>query len=120
MTKKTSTCESEALHILAMEFSFSDRAESERKIKRRLRDKKLGPYDQDRVNVLRAFKDDVQQELDKPKDSRFYNGPSGKYVDPQDWDFAALWAELEKRHPKVSPSVIGEFLPYAIFLYYLK
>jgi hypothetical protein len=34
-------------------------AEYEEKIKRRLREKKLGPYDQQRIDILRRFKDDV-------------------------------------------------------------
>ena len=88
--KKPATYEGEVLAVLAFEFDFSDRAESERKIKRHLRDKKLGPYDQDRIDILRRFKDDLRKELGKCNRSQFYTGFHGKYADMLDWDFGAL------------------------------
>lgn len=118
--KKPATYEGEALAVLAFEFDFSDRAESERKIKRHLRDKKLGPYDQDRIDILRRFKDDVRKELGKCNRSQFYTGFHGKYADMLDWDFGALLHPLQKKHPNVPKKEIDSFLPHAIFLYYLK
>ena len=106
--------------MLAFEFSSSDHAESERKIKRRLREKKLGQYDQERINTLRNFKYDVQEELGKFSKSNFYAGSHGKYADIQDWDFDSLLQYLQEKHPDVPKTVIGDFLPYAIYLYYLR
>ena len=45
------------------EFSFSKKEESEAKIKQHLKRKKLGAYDQQRVDMLRRFKDEVQREI---------------------------------------------------------
>jgi hypothetical protein len=118
--KDPPTYEGEVLAGLAFEFSSSDHVESERKIKRRLREKKLGPYNQERIDAIRKFKDDIQEELRKYNKSQFYTGSHGKYTDMQDWDFDALLQYMQKKHPDVSKTAIGNFLPYAIYLYYLR
>ncbi|WP_020585823.1 hypothetical protein [Desulfobacter curvatus] len=118
--KDTPTYEDEVLVGLAYEFSVSDHEESERKIKRRLREKKLGPYDQEKIDVIRKFKNNVQKELGKFNKSKFYAGAHGKYADMQDWDFDALLQYMIKKHPDVSKVAIGNFLPFAIYLYYLR
>jgi hypothetical protein len=120
LKKEPRSYESEALSVLAFEFPTSNLAESERKIKRRLRDKKLGTYDQGRIDALRAFKDDVQQELGKDSRSKYYTHSHGQYADLQDWDIEQLTRYMMERHPGVSETVIGGFLPYAIYLYYLR
>lgn len=120
MATNAPTYEGEALSILAFEFSQSDHAESERKIKRRLRDKKLGSYDQARIDRIRAFKDDVQRELRKANRSAYYAGPHGNYADDHDWDFDRLKQHFVNLHPEVPETAIGRFLPYAIYLYYLR
>jgi len=112
--------ESEVLSVLAFEFPTSDLPESERKIKRRLRDKKLGAYDQGRIDVLRAFKDDLQQEISKFSKSKYYTHAHGEYANLKDWDLEQLTRDMLERHPGVPETVIGGFLPYAIYLYYLR
>ena len=107
--KDPPTYEDEVLAGLAFEFFFSDHAESERRIKRRLRDKKLGPYDQERVDTIWQFKDDVQEEHEKFSKSRFYDRTDGKYADMQDWDFDALLEHMKKKHSNVSKTAIGNF-----------
>ena len=114
------TFETEALSILAFEFSSSEHDESDRKIKRRLRDKKVGPYEAARVNHLRALKNDIREELEKTDRSKFYKSLGGSYSDLGDWQFARLARYFERRHPKVDPAAIRRFLPYAIYLYYLR
>jgi hypothetical protein len=120
MTKQSPTYEGEVLSVLAFEFSWSKHNEAERKIKRRLRNKKLGAYDQTRIDTLRAFKDDVQQELEKYDQSTFYTGSHGYYAEMRDWDIPRLEQAMQARHPDVPESEIVSFLPYAILLYYLK
>lgn len=118
--KEPPTYEGEVLAVLAYEFSFLDHTDSERKIKRRLREKKLGPYDQNRIEIIRKFKDDVQEELGKSTKSKFWNSFHGEYVDMQDWNLNALKNYFEKRNPNVSKQAIDRFLKYAIYLYYLR
>jgi hypothetical protein len=113
--------ESEVLSILAFEFSTSQHAESDRRIKRRLRDKKLGPYDATRVANLRALKDDVQMEVSTGwQKSRFYKSLGGAYAALGDWRLKPFARHLARRHSQISPVAITRFLPYAIFLYYLR
>jgi hypothetical protein len=111
------TYEEEVLAVLVFESRHKD---SERKLRRRLREKKLGPYEQDRIDALRAFKNDVARELGKLARSKFYAGLHGTHADLEDWDRVGLLRYMKERHSKVSHTVIGAFLPYAIFLYYLK
>lgn len=119
--REPATFETEVLSILAFEFSTSDRAESDRKIKRRLRDKKLGPYDAPRVANLRALKDDVLSELStKREKSKFHESLGGVYSEMGDWKFEPLVRHFARRHPEVDADVIRRFLPYAIYLYYLR
>lgn len=120
MAKQTPTYEGEVLSVLAYEFYSSRQVESERKIKRRLREKRLGPYDQTRITALRAFKDDVQSELGKFDQSEYYTEPHGKYAEMQDWDIERLAQAMKARHPGLPETEIDAFLPYAILLYYLK
>jgi hypothetical protein len=120
MTKQPPTYEVEVLNVLAYEFSSSDQREAERKIKRRLRKKKLGAYDQTRIAALRAFKDDVQGELGKSDQSEYYTEPQGMYAEMQDWDVERLAQAMKARHSGLPETAIDSFLPFAILLYYLK
>lgn len=120
MTKGHRTYEDEVLSVLAFEFSVKDHSESERKLKRRLRDKKLGSYDEKRITSIREFKNDLQVELGKLNKSEFYTESKEKYADMSDWDVNGLLRHLRNRHPEVSESAIESFLPYAIYIYYLR
>lgn len=119
-TKEPPTYESEALAVIAFEFTPSRRAESERKIKRRLRDKKLGPYDKARIDTIRSFRDDVYTELSKGTRSKFWLGSHGPYADLQDWNLDGLLSHYEQEHPEIPKEAIGRFMPYAIYLYYMR
>ena len=120
MTDRPPTYEGEVLSVLAYEFSTSDHAESERKIKRRLRDKKLGTYDQRRIEALRLLKSDLIKELGRNVRSRFYAGSHGKYSNMKDWDYNALLEYMKEQHSQVPATAIEGFLSYAIYLYYLR
>ena len=108
------------MSVLRYEFSASEHAESEQKIKRRLRDKKLGPFDAERVSQLRALKDDMMSELRKTDKSRFYKSAERGCSDLGDWRFDTLLRHFQRRHPKVPADAIGGFLPFAIYIYYLR
>lgn len=103
-TKAPRTYEEEVLSVLAFEFSVKGHAVSERKLKRRLREKKLGPYDEKRISIIRDLKDDLQAELGKGDRSKFCTYSGGKYADMSDWDLGGLLGHMEKRHPGVSRS----------------
>ena len=61
--RPTRSADAVTLDVLGYEFPFDDRTEAERKIRRRLRYHGLRPYRQERVNLLRRFKDEIQGEI---------------------------------------------------------
>jgi hypothetical protein len=113
------TWESEALGVLAYEFSSSDRAEAEAKILGRLKRKKLGAYDARRIAVLRRLKDALQKEIAKAERSEFFTGPHGRYVEVIDFDVPRLTREMIRRHPRVPKAEIEWFVPFCVFVYHL-
>ena len=119
-TKHLSTYESEALGVLAYEFPFSDEAEAEAKIKRLLRRKKLGPYDAERIDILRQFKNELQQEIGRFDKSRFFIEFHGKYADMRDFDVPRLTEEMVEHYPQIQREEIEQFVPFCVFLYYLR
>ena len=119
-TKLPPTFESEALSVLAYEFPFSDKAEAERKIKQRLRRKKLGPYDAERIEILRRLKNELQQEIGKFEKSRFFTEFHNKYADMRDFDVPRLTAEMTEHFPQIPKKEIEHFVPFCVFLYYLR
>lgn len=119
-TKGSRSYEDEVLSVLAFEFSVKDHSESERKLKRRLREKGLGSFDEGRISRIRELKDDIQAELGKSNRSKFYTGPNGKYSNISDWDVDGLLGHLKKNYSEVPESAIASFLPYAIYIYYLR
>jgi hypothetical protein len=119
-TNPESDYESEVLDVLAYEFSFDSRAEYEDKIKRRLREKNLGPYDQKRIEFLRRFKDEVQSEIGKFSQSSYYMKRLGKYAKLKDFDVKRSTRDMASRYPEIPRPAIKSFIPYAVYLYYLR
>jgi hypothetical protein len=113
--------DNEALAVLAYEFRNIDPPEeAERKIKRRLRDKKLGAYDAARFAAIRRFKDELQDELHKADKSGYYTGRHGHYANPADFDHVRLIRDFARRHPTVAKDSIARFVPFAVYIYYLR
>lgn len=119
-TNPESDYESEVLDVLAYEFSFDSKTEYEEKVKRRLREKNLGPYDQKRIDILRRFKDEVQSEVGKFSQSSYYTGSHGKYARQKDFDIKRLTRDMASRYPEIPQPAIKSFIPYAVYLYYLR
>jgi hypothetical protein len=117
--KRAATYESEALDALAYEFPFSNKAEAETKIQGRLKRKKLGKYDPERINLLRRLKDELQQEISKGEKSAWFTCRHDKYVDMRDFNIDQLTKTMIERYPQVPKKEIEHFVPFCVFLYYL-
>jgi hypothetical protein len=102
------------------EFDFSDRAETELKIKRRLHSRKAGPYSQDRVDLLRRLKNELQKEIGRHEKSRYYLDIHGRYAAMEDFDVKKLVKDAHKKFPDVALSDLELFVPFAVFTYYLR
>jgi hypothetical protein len=120
MSKRASTYESEALSVLAYEFSFSDKAETDKKIKGRFRRKKLGAFDAGRIALLRLLKDDLQEEIGKYAKSPYFTEPHGEYADMRDFEVPRLITDMSERYPKIPRIEIESFVPFCVLLYYLR
>ena len=116
----TSTYEQEVLAALMDEWSEEQRARCERNAKRRLREKNLGPFDIERVEMLRALKKETRAEIDKHRLSPFYNGGSGRLAHSDDWDSDGLCHHLLARYPKVPAATMRWFVSWAIYHDYLR
>ena len=123
MAKKkqpTKTADEVILHVLLYEFGFDVPVEIERKIKRRLRYYRLGPYQQTRIDLLRRFKDEVQDEIGLFDRSRYHLGNHTGYAAMEDFDFERLTQDLSAAYPEIPLAEIAAFLPGAIYLYYMR
>jgi hypothetical protein len=113
--------DSECLAVLAYEFQTIDPPEeAERKIKRRLREKRLEAYNPLRFQEIRRFKNELQDELHKADKSDYYTGRHGPFANLADFDHARLVRDFALRHPTVSKRSIAGFMGFAIYIYYLR
>ncbi|MCA1603678.1 MAG: hypothetical protein LC776_19245 [Acidobacteria bacterium] len=119
-TTKLTAYEDAVLTILAWEFSFTDIQETEAKIKRKLRAKKIGKYDQQRVNRLRRLKEAVQTEITKCHKSKYYLKSAGEFADMKDFDTLRMTEDFAAAFPEVPKQSIHEFVEYFIYLHYIR
>jgi hypothetical protein len=122
MTKKRTikSADTIALDGLVYEFDFDDHAEAERKIRRRLRYHGLGPYQQGRVDLLRKFKDQVRSEIHRGVQSHYFLGSNGHYAAMQDFDVERMIRDLADSYPDIPLTEIKAFVPFAVYLYYMR
>jgi uncharacterized protein (DUF433 family) len=109
------------LDVLGYEFASDDRGEAERKIRRRLRHYGLGPYRQDRIDLLRRLKDEIQGEILRGGRSRYFVGSHRPpYAAIEDLDVERMTEDLAESYPNVPRKEIDAFVPFAVYLYYLR
>ena len=106
--------------ILGYEFPFSDKRETEAKIKRKLRRSKLGGYDQPRIDLLRRFKDEIQAEISRWRESKYYTHSHGEYADARDFDKVRIAEDFAEAFPSIPKESISQFVDSAVYLYYLR
>lgn len=105
---------------LAYEFNFSDTNQIEEKIKQKLKKYKLGPYDQERVNYIRKLKNDLYDEIKKCNKSKYYLKSSGKFSNPNDFDYERLKHDYMKKYPQINENDFVAIINFSIYLYYLR
>lgn len=114
------TADGVMLDALAYEFASDDAAETGRKIERRLRAYGLGPYQQERVDLLRRLKNDVQDELHRRSESAYFAGSHGTFSALEDFDTRRLTRDVARSYPTVPRAEVERFIPFAVYLYYLR
>jgi hypothetical protein len=114
------SADSVILDVLAYEFAVDDRTEAERKIRRRLRYHGVGPYRQERIDLLRILKDQVQREVRLGERSRYFAEGHGEYAAMEDFDVQRMTQDLAQSFPEIPVEEIATFVPFAVYLYHLR
>jgi hypothetical protein len=114
------SADSVILDVLAYEFAADDRTEAERKIRRRLRYHGVGPYRQERIDLLRRLKDQVQREVRHGEGSRYFAESHGEYAAMEDFDVQRMTQDLARSFPEIPGDDIAAFVPFAVYLYHLR
>ena len=112
--------EEEVLRALAVESSTLSKEGSEKKIKRRLREKMLGAYDQIRVDVLRKFKTQLHHEIRNAHKSTYFTPQGGDEAEIKDFNTSQMIEDLSAQFPDIPKPVLVSFVPYAVYMYYLR
>ena len=121
VSNNSSSYEWECLAILANEISDDDPRDAERRIKTKLRQKKLGPYDQARIERLRSLKNEVRSEFSLPcHDSRYFLGCKSGWADFADYDLQRLATDLATRFPDIALDNITGIVRLSAFLHYIR
>lgn len=97
-----------------------DRDDAERRIRRRLRYHNLGPYQQERVALLRRLNDETCSEIRRERQSRYFAGSRGTQSDVKDFDIDRWIADLSASYPDVPRRALERFIPWAIYWHYLR
>jgi hypothetical protein len=108
------------LDVLVWESPFDDPKEAERKIRRRLRYHDIGPYQQERVDLLRRLKNETYREIRREGQSRYFAGQRGEDSAVEDFDINRLIGDLAASYPDVPREAIERFIPWVIYLHYLR
>jgi hypothetical protein len=106
--------------ILAYEFEADDVAEAERKIKAMFRRKKLGIYDQTKVDRLRQLKNQLQKEIGLFGKSQYYRGPKSTTAGFEDFDIDRMVADYQPRYAEFSGKDMVAMVSFAVYAYYLR
>lgn len=121
MTKRRpATYEEVVLQALISDWRDTGPEETAARISARLKRGKLGGYDAERVDRLRRFHEDLRDEVGKWTNSEYYTYRHGKYSGTEDFDVPRLTRDMISRHPNVSKEFVEEFVPFAVYLYYLR
>src|SRR5262249_11340535 len=119
-TPQADSYDSVCFRILAYEFPGNDLVEANRKIKRKLKRDNRGPYDQARVDYIRALKDDLQAEISLFHKSRYFVGSTGRFADLPDFDFERMASDYCTKYPLVGEEDLRGIIGFALYLYYLR
>lgn len=105
--------------MLTDEVEGDDPKKAERKIKGMLRRRQLGEYEQDRIDTLRALRDDLRNEIQKFDGSSYYQGtPESRPT--EHFDHQRMVKDFAIKYPLVRHPDIGGVVGYALYYSYLR
>ena len=105
---------------LLYELSDSESVITEKKIKRLLRYYGLGPYQQERIDLIRAIKEDLRKEFSLRAKSQYFVDSENELDEMEDFELDKMKSDYLKKYKSISDTDMMEFLKSAIYLYYLR
>lgn len=105
---------------LAYEFDFSEKAEIEKKIKRRLKYYKLGDFNQTKVDYIRQLKNDLYNEISLNSKSKYFNKSKSNFTDFNDFNFERLTSDFKVKYDKIEIGELQRMINFSIYLYHLR
>ena len=117
----TETSDYAAFSVLVYELPHDDPKETDRKIRSMLRRNQLGPFDPDRISLLRDVKNYLQRELGATNQpSTYFRGPTSDVASPEDFDQSGLLDELSRRYGTIDRTDLGRMISLALYVNYLR
>ena len=111
LKKKKTTTERAILYKIWCELEI-DRTETERNIKQSLRYYKCGPYDQERVDLLRVLRDRLMDEFCKRERSQYYlGGDVCTYSELRHFDIARMIDDFHALFPNIAKTEFEYIVP---------
>jgi hypothetical protein len=105
---------------LVNEYSFSNKKETEKNIKKQLAIHGLGEYRQSRIDYIRHFKDSLIKEIRKINKSEFYQKTDSHYADSADFDIERMIDYFYRSYSSFNRLDLKSFISCAIYWYYLR
>ncbi|MCB1179788.1 MAG: hypothetical protein KDK36_19580 [Leptospiraceae bacterium] len=103
------------------EYDYKLKDKIEIKIKRSLKYYKLRVYDQEKVDYIRKFKNELINEITNYKNSKFYKKSNdSKYSKLDDFNLKKMIEYFGKKYDKISEVDLGSMVYFAIYHCYLR
>ncbi len=105
---------------LAYEFNFSDKKDTEKKIRRKLKYYKLDDYSQERVDYIRNLKNDLYQEINLQSESKYFSKSKSNFADLKDFNLKKMTVDYLNKYDKITELDMKGILNFAIYLYHMR
>ena len=105
---------------LVYEFDISKKNDIEKKIKRRLKYYKLGAHKQERVDLIRQFKNDLCSEISLLSKSKYFHKVESAFSELADFDTKQMTADFHKKFDSIDKNEMAAMIDFAIYLFYLR
>ncbi len=118
--KKEQTYDFICFSDLAYEFNSSVQLETEKKIKRRLKYYSLGMYKQDRVDYIRALRNELCAEISLGEKSSYYSKTDSVYANLNDFAMAQLTEDYAKKYPTIDKTELASMVLFSVYLFHTR
>ena len=105
---------------LIYEYAPVKQAETEAKIKRRLKYYNLGPYRQERVDHIRMLRNELANEIKLLAKSKYYNKTPSVYAKMEDFDVSQMVIDYTPNYPLLSSADLREMIGWGVYMLYTR